>query len=80
MKTRTRTLQYEQEKGWQYEERNMNTHTPTPLYGQEKGWQYMERNRESPHSYAVKRIGKRMGRLIRRHDKQKVCKEILYTG
>ena len=35
---------------------------------------------ENPHSYAVKRIGKRMGRLIRRHDKQKVCKEILYAG
>lgn len=35
---------------------------------------------ENPHSYAVKRIGKRMGRLIRRHCKQKVCKEILYAG
>lgn len=35
---------------------------------------------ENPHSYAVKRIGKRTGRLIRRHDKQKVCKEILYAG
>ena len=34
----------------------------------------------NPHSYAVKRIRKRMGRLIRRHDKQKVCKEILYAG
>ena len=38
MKTHTRTPQYGQEKGWQYEERNMNTHTPTSLYGQKKGW------------------------------------------
>lgn len=37
MKTHTRTQQYGQEKGWQYEERNMNTHTRTPQHGQEKG-------------------------------------------
>lgn len=37
MKTHTRTPQYGQEKGWQYEERNMNTHTRTPQHGQEKG-------------------------------------------
>ena len=29
MKTHTRTLQYEQEKGWQYEERNRETLTRT---------------------------------------------------
>ena len=37
MKTHTRTPQYGQEKGWQYEERNMKGHTRTPQYGQEKG-------------------------------------------
>lgn len=45
-----------------------------------KGMAIHETEHEKPHSYAVKRIGKRMGRLIRRHDKQKVCKEILYAG
>lgn len=34
----------------------------------------------NPHPYVVKRIGKRMGRLSRRHDRQEVCKEILYAG
>ena len=46
----------------------------------EKGTAIHGTEQENPHSYAVKRIGKRMGRLIRRHGKQKVCKEILYTG
>jgi len=41
------TLQYEQEKGWQYMERNMNNHSFTLQHGQEKGWQYMERNRKT---------------------------------
>ena len=45
-----------------------------------KGMTIRGTEHENPHSYAVKRIGKRMGRLIRRHDKQKVCKEILYAG
>jgi hypothetical protein len=35
---------------------------------------------ENPHSYVVKRIGKGMERLSRRHGRQKVCKEILYAG
>lgn len=46
----------------------------------EKGMAIHGTEHENPHSYAVKRIGKRMGRLIRRHGKQKVCKEILYAG
>lgn len=46
----------------------------------EKGTAIHGTEQENPHSYAVKRIGKRMGRLIRRHGKQKVCKEILYAG
>ena len=45
-----------------------------------KGMAIRGTKHENPHPYAVKRIGKRMGRLIRRHDKQKVCKEILYAG
>lgn len=36
MKTHTRTQQYKQEKGCQYEEQNMKTHTRTPQHGQEK--------------------------------------------
>lgn len=44
MKTHTRTPQYGQEKGCQYEERNMNNHSFTLQHGQEKGWQYEERN------------------------------------
>ena len=45
-----------------------------------KGMAIHGTEQENPHSYVVKRIGKRMGRLIRRHCKQKVCKEILYAG
>ena len=37
MKTHTRTQQYKQEKGCQYEERNMNNHSFTLQYKQEKG-------------------------------------------
>ena len=33
MKTHTRTPQHGQEKGWQYEERNMKAHTRTPQHG-----------------------------------------------
>ena len=33
MKTHTRTPQYGQEKGCQYEEQNMKTHTRTPQHG-----------------------------------------------
>ena len=47
MKTHTPTPLYGQEKGWQYEERNMSNHSFTLQYEQEKGWQYEERNRKT---------------------------------
>lgn len=45
-----------------------------------KGMTIQGTKHERPHSSVVKRIGKRMRRLSRRHGKQEVCKEILYTG
>lgn len=45
-----------------------------------KGMAIRGTEQENPHPYVVKRIGKGMRRLSRRHGRQEVCKEILYTG
>ncbi|AUI56171.1 hypothetical protein CRM71_12795 [Prevotella jejuni] len=45
-----------------------------------KGMAIRGTKHENPHSYVVKRIGKGMRRLIRRHGRQEICKEILYAG
>lgn len=45
-----------------------------------KGMVIRGTEQENPHSSVVKRIGKRMGRLSRKHGGWDVCKEILYAG
>jgi len=46
----------------------------------EKGMVIHGTKQGNPHPYVVKRIGKGMRRLSRRHGRQEVCKEILYAG
>ena len=46
----------------------------------EKGMAIHGTKQENPHSSVVKRIGKGMRRLSRKHGGWDVCKEILYTG